>query len=163
MPDHKIDETDCAILNLLQEDGRSSNVKLADALNLSETPCWRRLKRLEEEGYIQSYQAHLDRKKLGFGVLAFVEISFSTHAEETLVKFEQAVLAIPEVLFCHNISGGADYLLQVVTENLESYETLSRNVIRRLPGVTSVKTSFSLKEIKATSKLPVSTGGSHDV
>lgn len=159
MPKHKIDETDCAILNLLQEDGRASNVKLADTLNLSETPCWRRLKRLEETGYIQAYQANLNRELLGFGVLAFVEISFSTHTEQTLVKFEQAVQEIPEVLFCHNISGESDYLLQVVTENLESYEKLSRNVIRRLPGVTSVKTSFCLKEIKASTKLPVSTNG----
>jgi DNA-binding Lrp family transcriptional regulator len=157
LPKHKIDETDCAILNLLQEDGRAPNVKLAEALNLSETPCWRRLKRLEEEGYIQAYQANLNRKLLGFGVLAFVEISFSTHMEQTLVKFEQAVQEIPEVLCCHNISGESDYLLQVVTENLESYEKLSRNVIRRLPGVTSVKTSFALKEIKASTKLPVST------
>ncbi|PID71461.1 MAG: AsnC family transcriptional regulator [Desulfobulbus propionicus] len=159
MPKHTIDETDSAILNLLQEDGRASNVKLAEILNLSETPCWRRLKRLEEEGYIQSYQAHLDRKKLDLGVIAFVELSFSTHAEETLVQFEQAVQDIPEVLFCHNISGASDYLLQVVTENLESYELLSRNVIRRLPGVTSMKTSFSLKEIKASTKLPISLVG----
>ena len=161
MPEYTIDATDCAMLKLLQEDGRASNVKLANTLNLSETPCWRRLKRLEKVGYIQAYQANLDRKRLGFGVLAFVEISFSTHTEEALVNFEQAVQKIPEVLFCHNISGESDSLLQVVSENLESYEKLSRNVIRRLPGVTSVKTSFSLKEIKASTKLPVAANSTH--
>lgn len=156
MPKSPIDETDYAMLMLLQKDGRLSNVKMANKLNLSETPCWRRLKRLEEEGYIQAYQAKLDRRRLGFGVLAFVEITFSTHTEEALVNFEQAVQQIPEVLSCHNLSGESDYLLQVVSENLESYEKLSRNVIRRLPGVTSIKTSFSLKEIKESTMLPVS-------
>ena len=156
MSNYKLDQTDCAILALLQTDGRASNVKLANKLNLSETPCWRRLKRLEEVGYIQGYQANLNRKLLGFGVLAFVQIKFSIHTDESLVEFERAIQEIPEVLSCHNISGESDYLLQVVSESLESYEKLSRNVIRRLPGVTSVKTSFSLMEIKASTLLPIS-------
>ena len=155
MSNYRVDQIDCAMLSLLQTDGRASNVKLADTLNLSEAPCWRRLKRLEEEGYIQGYQAKLNRKRLGFGVLAFVEIKFSIHTDESLVKFERAIQEIPEVLSCHNISGESDYLLQVVSESLESYEKLSRNVIRRLPGVTSVKTSFSLMEIKASTQLPI--------
>lgn len=156
MPKHRVDEVDYAILELIQQDGRLSNVKLASMLNLSETPCWRRLKRLEQEGYIQHYQALLDRQKLGFHVLAFVEIIFSTHTNDYLDEFEEAVQKIPEILSCHNISGESDYLLQIVSENLESFEALLRNVIRRLPGVTSVKTSFSLKETKASTKLPVS-------
>ncbi|WDP93310.1 MAG: Lrp/AsnC family transcriptional regulator [Desulfobacter sp.] len=143
------------MLDLLQKDGRASNVTLAGKLNLSESPCWRRQKRLEEKGVIKGYHAHLDRKRLGFGVIAFVQISFSIHSDDSLVDFEQAIQDIPEVLFCHNISGESDYLLQVVSENLESYEKLSRNVIRRLPGVTSVKTSFSLKEIKNSTQLPI--------
>jgi DNA-binding Lrp family transcriptional regulator len=93
---------------------------------------------------------------LGFGVVAFVQISFSIHRDDSVIDFEQAVQDIPEVLFCHNISGESDYLLQIVTRSLESYEKLSRNVIRRLPGVTSVKTSFSLKEIKHSTQLPIS-------
>ena len=155
MPEYKLDETDNAMLEVLQEDGRATNVKLADRLNLSETPCWRRLKRLEETGVIQGYQANLNRRRLGFGVVAFVEINFSIHRDEAVAAFEQAIQDIPEVLFCHNISGESDYLLQVVSESLESYEKLSRHVIRKLPGVTSVKTSFSLKEIKASTKLPI--------
>jgi Lrp/AsnC family leucine-responsive transcriptional regulator len=125
---------------------------------LSETPCWRRLKRLEEVGYIQGYQASLNRQLLGFEVLAFVQISFSIHTDESLAEFERSIQEIPEVLTCHNISGESDYLLQVVSESLESYEKLLRNVIRRLPGVTSVKTSFSLKEIKASTLLPINEG-----
>lgn len=154
--DIHLDQTDCAMLDLLQKDGRASNVTLAGRLNLSESPCWRRQKRLEENGFIKGYHAHLDRRRLGFGVVAFVQISFSIHRDDSVIDFEQAVQDIPEVLFCHNISGESDYLLQIVTNSLESYEKLSRNVIRRLPGVTSVKTSFSLKEIKHSTQLPVS-------
>lgn len=153
--DKIFDQTDWAMLDLLQKDGRASNVTLARKLNLSESPCWRRQKRLEEDGFIKGYHAHLDRKRLGFGVIAFVQISFSIHSDDSLVDFEQAIQDIPEVLFCHNISGESDYLLQVVSESLESYEKFSRNVIRRLPGVTSIKTSFSLKEIKNSAELPV--------
>jgi DNA-binding Lrp family transcriptional regulator len=148
-------QTDLALLDLLQKDGRASNVTLARKLNLSESPCWRRQKRLEENGFIKGYHAHLDRKCLGFGVFAFVQISFSIHRDDALVDFEQAIQDIPEVLCCHNISGESDYLLQVVSESLESFEKLSRTVIRRLPGVTSVKTSFSLKEIKNSTQLPI--------
>ncbi|MBG0778461.1 MAG: Lrp/AsnC family transcriptional regulator, partial [Desulfotignum balticum] len=146
--DTHLDQTDGTMLDLLQKDGRASNVTLAGRLNLSESPCWRRQKRLEENGFIKGYHAHLDRRRLGLGVVAFVQISFSIHRDDSVIDFEQAVQDIPEVLFCHNISGESDYLLQIVTRSLESYEKLSRNVIRRLPGVTSVKTSFSLKEIK---------------
>lgn len=155
MPDYKLDEIDYAILKLLQKDGRASNVKLANHVNVSETPCWRRLKRLEKKGYIHGYQANLDRRLLGFGVVAFVEICFSTHTEESLVQFEKGIQEIPEVLSCHNISGESDYLIQIVTESLESYEKLSRNVIRKLPGVTSIKTSFSLREVKASTEIPI--------
>ncbi len=158
MSNYKLDQTDYAMLALLQKDGRASNVKLANKLNLSETPCWRRLKRLEDVGYIKGYQANLNRQALGVEVLAFVQISFSIHTDESLVAFERAIQEIPEVLFCHNISGESDYLLQVVSQSLESYEKLLRNVIRRLPGVASVKTSFSLKEIKASTLLPINEG-----
>ncbi|EMS81533.1 MULTISPECIES: Lrp/AsnC family transcriptional regulator [Desulfotignum] len=154
--DVHLDQTDGTMLDLLQKDGRASNVTLAGRLNLSESPCWRRQKRLEENGFIKGYHAHLDRRRLGFGVVAFVQISFSIHRDDSVIDFEQAVQDIPEVLFCHNISGESDYLLQIVTRSLESYEKLSRNVIRRLPGVTSVKTSFSLKEIKHSTQLPIS-------
>ncbi|WP_022667696.1 Lrp/AsnC family transcriptional regulator [Desulfospira joergensenii] len=155
MPDYTLDKTDIAMLDLLQKEGRMSNVKLAEKLNLSETPCWRRQKRLEEAGLIKGYQADLDPRLLGFGVLAFVQICFSIHTDDSLAQFEKAIQEIPQVLFCHNISGEADYLLQIVSESLESYEKLSRNVIRRLPGVTSIKTSFSLREVKATQNLPI--------
>ena len=144
---------------MLQEDGRKTNVKLAYNLNLSETPCWRRLKRLEETGFIQGYHAVLNLNLLGFGIYAFVQIFSERHTDDSLEKFEKTVQEIPEILSCHNITGDADYLLQIVSENLESYETLLRKVIRRLPGVTSVKTSISLREVKDTANLPLASEG----
>ena len=151
----KIDETDYDLLALLQKDGRAPNAKLAKNLNLSETPCWRRLKRLEDTGIIKGYQANLDRHLLGFGVLAFVQLCFAIHTDDSLEKFEEAIQGIPEILSCHNVTGEADYLLQIVSEDLETYEKLLREVIRRLPGVTSVKSSFSLREVKASTNLPL--------
>ncbi len=155
-PKTQIDETDCALLDEIQKDGRISNVNLAQALNLSETPCWRRLKRLEESGCIDGYHAILNRRILGFGVLAFVNITFAIHTGESPYQFEEAVQDIPEVLSCHNVTGEADYFLQIVAEDLEAYEQIIRKKIRTLPGVTSIKSSFSLRKIKATTRLPLS-------
>ena len=152
---YKIDEIDYALLALLQKDGRASNVKLAENLNLSETPCWRRLKRLEDSGFIKGYQANLNRRLLGFGVLAFVQICFAIHTDDSPEQFEKAIQEIPEILSCHNVTGEADYLLEIVSEDLETYEKLLRRVIRRLPGVTSIKSSFSLREVKASTNLPL--------
>jgi DNA-binding Lrp family transcriptional regulator len=155
MPLSLIDETDCAILNLLQKNGRVTNVKLAKTLHMSETPCWRRLNRLENTGIIKGFQANLNRELLGLGVFAFVQICFASHTAECLDDFERGVQDIPEVLSCHLVSGEADYLLQVVIENLDAYEQFLRKVIRNFSGVSSVKSSLSLREIKDTRNLPL--------
>jgi len=154
-PKSDLDGTDLAILRLMQEDGRLSAARLSERLALSETPVWRRLKRLEAEGYIESYQANLDRRKLGYTLLAFVHVNFAVHTDEAPAQFEAAVQAIPEVLSCHNISGESDYYLQVVARDLESYGEFVANVLRKLPGVTAIHSSFSMREIKASSRFPV--------
>ncbi|MDN0083637.1 Lrp/AsnC family transcriptional regulator [Crenobacter sp. SG2305] len=154
-----LDDTDRALLSLLQQDGRLSNAKLAEQLSLSETPCWRRLKRLEGDGFIQGYQAVLDRQRLGYGVLAFVHVGFGSHTGEAPLRFEEAVQAIPEVLSCHNLTGESDYLLQVVATDLESYGIFIRDVLRQLPGVSSIRSSLSLREVKASSSLPLARKG----
>jgi len=151
----ELDETDYSLLARLQKDGRITNAKLAETLNLSETPCWRRLKRLEENHVITGYNAILDRNLLGYEICAFVQIFSKSHTDDSLEQFESAVKEIPEILSCHNITGDADYILQIVAQNLESYEELLRKVLRRLPGVTSVKTSISLREVKNTTSLPL--------
>ena len=98
-------------MKILQEDGRLSNAELAERVSLSASPCWKRLKRLESSGVIRGYQAVLDRRALGMGVVAFVSISLENHTEKTCQAFEASVLAMPEVMACHNTTGQHDYLL----------------------------------------------------
>jgi DNA-binding Lrp family transcriptional regulator len=154
-PQEMLDNVDLRILSLLQDEGRMSNARLAEHLHLSETPVWRRLRRLEEDGYIKGYGARVDRHKLGFGLIAFVQINFANHTGEQPAQFEAAIQSIPEVLSCHNVSGEADYFLQVVTRDLESYGDFVTHVLRKLPGVTSIRSSLAMREIKSTSRLPV--------
>ncbi|WP_151638270.1 Lrp/AsnC family transcriptional regulator [Noviherbaspirillum aerium] len=152
----ELDRTDLRILELLQKEGRLTNARLAEHLHLSETPVWRRLRRLEDDGYITGYQANLDRRKLGFGLIAFVQINFANHTGEQPAQFERAIQSIPEILSCHNVSGEADYYLQVVTRDLEAYGEFVTHVLRKLPGVTSIRSSLAMREIKSTSALPIS-------
>lgn len=154
-PNTPLDDTDLSILREMQADGRLSNAKLSEKLALSETPCWRRLKRLEAEGFIEGYQANLSRKKLGYGVVAFVQVTLGNHAGETPLLFEKLVAAMPEILSCHNVTGDCDYMMQVVSENLDAYGTFVRDQLRKLPGVASIRSSLSLRELKSSTALPV--------
>lgn len=152
---YRLDRTDTLILKRMQEDGRLSNAKLSGELAMSETPCWRRLKRLEELGYIQSYQANLDRRKLGLGVLAFVQLTCTQHDRETTRAFEDIVEASDYVLSCHNTTGEADFLLQVVAKDLDDYSRFVDEELRKLPGVSGIRSNISLRELKSSSRLPV--------
>lgn len=151
----RLDKVDIAISERLQRDGRLSNVKLAEQLSLSEASCWRKQKRLEECGVIEGYQAVLNRRKLGLGVMAFVQISCSDHSEEATEKFEKIIAAAPQVLSCHNTTGEADFLLQVVARDLDSYSRFVEKVLRKLPGVLSIRSNLSLREMKTTHRFPV--------
>lgn len=153
-----LDKADLSILRLLQSDGRLSNARIAEQVNLSETPCWRRLKRLEGEGYIQGYQAMLSRRKLGFDVLAFVLVSLGKHRGEEPLAFEEQVARNPQILSCHNVTGESDYLLQVVAPDLDSYGQFVSTVLRQLPGVTAIRSLLSLREIKQSMQLPIPEG-----
>ncbi len=150
-----MDKVDIAISDRLQRDGRLSNVKLAEQLSLSEASCWRKQKRLEECGVIEGYQAILNRKKLGLGVMAFVQISCTDHNEEATARFEKIIESAPQVLSCHNTTGEADFLLQVVAKDLDSYSRFVEKVLRKLPGVSSIRSNLSLRELKTTNRLPV--------
>ena len=151
----RLDDTDRQILALLQQDGRLSNAKLAERLNLSETPCWRRLKRLESEGYIDGYQARLNRRKLGMTVIGFAQVTLGDHSGDAPMVFEQQVAQMPEVLSCHNVSGDCDYIVQIVAESLEHYGVFVRDRLRVLPGISSIRSNLSLREVKAGQQLPV--------
>ncbi|MFJ1300884.1 Lrp/AsnC family transcriptional regulator [Pseudomonadota bacterium AL_CKDN230030165-1A_HGKHYDSX7] len=152
---NSLDRVDRAILAALQRDGRLPISRLAEQVNLSETPCARRLKRLEQEGYIEGYRAVLSRKALDLGVIAFAQIRFSTHDRTVSDRFERETLALPQIVACHNISGSADYLVQIVARDLEAYGVFVRDVLRALPGVTSVESMLSLQEVKRDVGLPV--------
>ncbi|WP_247882583.1 Lrp/AsnC family transcriptional regulator [Azospirillum sp. TSA2s] len=149
------DKMDATIVDRLQQDGRLSNAKLAEQLALSEASCWRRQKRLEDSGVIKGYQAVLDRRKLGFGVMAFVQIVCTQHGEEVTAAFEAVIQACPYVLGCHNTTGEADFLLIVVARDLDDYSRFVDTVLRKLPGVASIRSNLSLREMKATNRLPV--------
>ena len=152
----KFDKQDAAIADRLQQDGKLSNAKLAEHLGMSEATCWRRQKRLEDAGVIEGYQAVLNRRKLGMGVMAFVQIACTQHGEEVTAEFENIIRACPNVLACHNTTGAADFLLQVVARDLDDYSRFVEQVLRKLPGVLSICSNISLREIKVTNILPLS-------
>jgi len=154
----QIDAVGAQILTLLQEDGRMSNARLAEHLGMSETPCWRRLKRLEEAGVIEGYQAVLNRRKLGLGVMAFVQLRCSEHDQAATAEFQRIVQTTPNILACHNTTGADDFLLIVVVRDLDDYSRFVDSTLRRLPGVTSIRSNLSLKEMKASNRLPVTPG-----
>ena len=150
-----LDRTDRQLLNALQRDARQTVAELAQQVSLSPSPCWRRVKQLEESGVIEGYHARLSRAKLGYGVTGFVHLQMSNHMPEVMAAFEREVVALPEVLACHNLSGRYDYLIEAIAPDLESFSQLVRVKIRSLPGVKEISTSFSLKEVKHTGTLPV--------
>ena len=151
-----LDKTDLAIMKRLQSDGRLSNSKIAADLSISEAACWRRIKSLEQEGYIQGYQANLDRRKLGFGVIAFVQLTYVEHDTDTTEHFERVIRESEQVLSCHNTTGDADFLLQVVAKDLDDYSRFVEQVLRKLKGVSAISSSLSLREVTSSTRLPIS-------
>ncbi|MBY3083795.1 Lrp/AsnC family transcriptional regulator [Rhizobium laguerreae] len=146
---------DIRILKALQGDGRLTNQELAERVGMSTSPCWRRVKKLEEAGVIRGYQAVVDRRAVGLGVLAFVRVQIDTHSHDEAEWFEREVGELEAVIACYSIAGEADFLLQVVAADLDSYAEFAMTVIRRLPGIKEMHTMFVLKDIKASTILPV--------
>lgn len=155
LPDDVLDAQDRRLLRLLQDDGSLSSTTLADNLAISVSPCWRRRKRLEKLGVIRDYQANLDRQKLGFDVLAYVQVHFDNHAGEAPRHFEQLMSALPNVLACHKVTGEADYILTVLATDLKAYGHFVEDVLRGQRGVLSIQSSLVLREIKAVSRIPI--------
>ena len=149
-----LDKFDCAILSALQTDGTLSIAGLSEKVGLSTTPCWKRVKRLEEEGYIESRVALVNRHKVGLPVTVFVSVRTSEHDEKWLERFAAAVIALPEVLEFHRMSGDVDYLLKVVTTDIDGYDRFYKKLIKavHLMGVSS---AFSMEQIKYSTALPL--------
>ncbi|GAA4183973.1 Lrp/AsnC family transcriptional regulator [Shinella granuli] len=154
MPD-TLAASDVRILKALQEDGRLSNQALSGTVGMSASPCWRRVRQLEDEGIIQRYMAVLGRREIGLGVLAFIRVKIDSHTEAEAEAFASAVMKLDCVVACYSIAGDADFLLQVVSQDLDTYSDFAMSVVRRLPGIKEMQTTFVLKEIKPFSGLPL--------
>ena len=150
-----LDRYDIAILAELQRDARLSNVDLAARIGISAAPTWRRVKWLEEQGYITGYRAELDRRKLGLGVLAFVRVDADRNTGRATRELEDAIRGLAEVVSCHYISGTGTFELQVLCTDLDAFSRFATGTLLELPHVKDIHTSFSLGEVKAGAALPL--------
>ena len=151
----KLSSSEWRILDTVQTDGRISNVELAKKAGLSESPCLRRLRQLEEAGIIKSYAALLDAKKLGYDVTAFVQLTLDQRSVETREKFTAAIAREALIVECYAVSGGYDYLLKVVATDLDAFSDFVMNRLLQYPGVKDMTSGFVLKEVKASTALPL--------
>jgi Lrp/AsnC family transcriptional regulator, leucine-responsive regulatory protein len=152
---YDLDAIDRRIVAELQADARLSNVQLAEKVGLSPSPCLRRVKRLEQVGYIEGYRAALRRERVGLGFSVFVGVKIEGHANERALTFEKAVTAMPEVISCHLVSGEADYLLEVVVPDLEHYQQFLVGKLLTLQIVREVRSNIAIQTLKAGAPLPL--------
>ena len=143
-----MDAIDKKILRALSRQGRLTNAELAEEVGLSASPCWTRVKRLEQAGVIRGYAALLDQAALGLPDTVFIEVMMERHDEEHLRRFEAAVKDIPEILECHLVTGEYDYVIKAAVGGTVGYERLLRDRLYRLPGVRHTRTSFALRCLK---------------
>lgn len=155
MLDIDLDAIDIRILGELQRDGSLTNVELASRINLSPSPCLARVKRLEKIGVISRRVTLLDARRLGLKVVVFISVSLDKQRRETLDTFERKIAALPQVMECYLMSGDADYLLRVVVPDVEALERLIIDQITRIPGVSSIRSSFALKQVLYSTALPL--------
>ncbi|WP_114191564.1 Lrp/AsnC family transcriptional regulator [Edaphovirga cremea] len=150
-----LDKTDRKLLCLLQQDCTLSLQVLAEAVNLTSTPCWKRLKRLEDEGFIRGRVALLDHEKLGLSLTAFVMIKTQQHNSDWYQRFVKQTKDMPEVLAFYRMAGEFDYLMQVRVADMKSYDGFYKRLVNAVPGLIDVTSSFAMEEIKYTTILPV--------
>jgi Lrp/AsnC family transcriptional regulator, leucine-responsive regulatory protein len=155
MPKSDLDKVDRRIVAELQNDGRLSNVELADKIGLSPSPCLRRVKHLEQGGYIEGYRAVLRRDRIGLGFTVFLGVKIDGHANERALQFEKAVVAMPEIVACHLVSGEADYFLEVVVPDLQDYQHFLVDKLLNMPIVREVRSNIAIQTLKAGAPLPL--------
>lgn len=153
----KITGPDLKILKLLQEDASLTAAELADRIGLSQSPCWRRVNRLESEGYIQKRVALLNAEKLGMDVVVFCSVKLSVHGRQSLEEFEHAVSLLPEVTECYTMTGTMDYMLKIVTKDIRHYEQFVRTFLAQMPGIQEIHSHVAVTAIKNTTSLPLDT------
>jgi Lrp/AsnC family transcriptional regulator len=150
-----LDSYEKKILRVLQDDVSLSTAAVAEAVGLSPSPCWRRIDRLEREGFIKRRVAIVDRKKVGLNAQVFAQVKLNAHGRANLDEFSAAIRDFPEVLECHVLMGSVDFMLRVVAADIEAYERFFFEKLSRLPGVQEINSTVALSEIKSTTALPV--------
>ncbi|WP_458735233.1 Lrp/AsnC family transcriptional regulator [Zobellella taiwanensis] len=150
-----MDSFDRHILSLLQQDATLALKDLAEAVNLSTTPCWKRVKRLEEEGYIRARVALLDGERLGLGLSVFVQIKTQRHDSRWLARFAETVTAFEEVVEFYRMSGDWDYMLRVVVADINAYDRFYKKLITSTEGLSDITSSFAMEQIKYSTALPL--------
>ncbi len=155
MPYLNLDAIDLRILRALQDEGRLSNTELAERVGLSQSPCLRRVKRLEQEGFIRGYRAVLERDAVGLSITVFAAIRLDVSTQEAADGLEQSLLALPEVVTCHMLSGDSDCLAEIVVPSVKAYEALLNGTLRRLPNLRDIRSNIALKRVKSETPLPL--------
>lgn len=150
-----LDKTDRTLLALLQKDCTLSLQALADAVNLTTTPCWKRLKKLEDDGIIRARVALLNGEKLGLSLTAFMLIKTQQHSSDWFQQFVAVVQQMPEVMAFYRMAGEYDYLLRIQVADMKSYDAFYKRLVNGVPGLIDVTSSFAMEEIKYTTALPV--------
>lgn len=157
-----LDRYSLAILRQLQRDSRQTVQELSDAVGLSPTPCWKRVKEMEARGVIVGYTALVDPERVGLNLAVLVELNLDRHSEDQVRRFEAAVLACPQIVRCASTTGPSDYVLTVLMADIKRYEQFLHDVLFKLPGVTHVRSSIVLKEVKAEVALPIAAAGADE-
>jgi DNA-binding Lrp family transcriptional regulator len=155
MVERSLDTHSLKLLAELQRDARQTVQQLSERVGLSATPCWKRIKEMEEAGVIRSYAALVDREQVGLHLSVMVEVNLGQHSEALVQRFEEAVKLCPHIAHCVSTTGQADYVLNVLTRGIKEYEQLLHDTLFKLPGVTHLRSSIVLKEIKSGVALPL--------
>jgi Lrp/AsnC family leucine-responsive transcriptional regulator len=151
----ELDELDVKILNLLQENARISNVELSAKVHLSPSPCLARVRALEQSGIVSRYVTLLDPKKVNLGISVFIQIGMERQVERSLEDFEAAIMTYREVMECYLMTGDFDYLIRVVVNDMPALERFILDKLTKIPGVSNIKSSFALKQVKYKTALPL--------
>ncbi|AAW86073.1 predicted DNA-binding transcriptional regulator [Aliivibrio fischeri ES114] len=155
MGKHELDKVDTTLLSLLQKDCTVSLQELADAVNLTTTPCWKRLKRLEEEGILEKKVALLNPEKLGLSFNAFVLIKTSNHSQEWYNRFVDTVSDFPEVMEFYRMAGEYDYMMKVLAEDMKAFDGFYKKLVNSIDGISNVTSTFAMEPLKYTTELPL--------
>ncbi|MBG9388646.1 Lrp/AsnC family transcriptional regulator [Caenimonas aquaedulcis] len=155
----ELDRQDVVLLTELQRDSHQTVQQLADRVGLSSTPCWKRIKDMEASGVIRGYTAIIDRERVGLALCVIAEVNLTRHNEDVVVQFEKEVAHCPQIVSCYSTTGQADYVMKVLAPDIKSYERFLHETAFKLPGVTHVRSSVVLKEVKADTRLPIQAPG----